>query len=98
MPNTCLSLSLSVSLSPSPSLLPTPLLSLSLSLFVHLFLKKQNYNTLLFLTFIKSSFLLFLEKRRLGTYKTFLYLTRWYNEIHTLYLISQGKNPKLLRM
>jgi hypothetical protein len=36
--------------------------------------KKQNYNTLLFLTFIKkSSFLLLLDKRKLGTSETFLY-------------------------
>lgn len=61
MPNTRLSSSLSL----LPSLL-LHLLSLSVafsSFVVSLFLTKQNYNTLLFLTFIKSSFLLFLEKK-----------------------------------
>lgn len=57
--------------------------------------KKKNYNTLLFLTFIKSSFLLFLGGKKTRHLMKLSCTLTWCGLIHNFYLISQGKTPTL---
>lgn len=67
--------------------------SLSLSL-LGCFGEKLNYNTLLFLTFISSSFLLFLEEKRKKKKKQAKQALRNLL-LHSLHLVSQGRISNL---
>lgn len=55
-----------------PNTLTRSHLTPPLSLSVRLFLEKKNYNTLLFLTFIKAGFCYFWKKKTLGTHEILL--------------------------